>query len=253
MPDSRLDVLLVERQLAATRTQAQKMIAAGQVQLFEAGVWRVVTKPSLKLHWDAQLDAVRGDEQRYVSRAGLKLEGVLKQTGFSVKELVALDIGQSTGGFTDCLLQHGCKHVVGVDVGHGQLHESLKSHSQVSCLEGINARSLVPEDFPSDMPNVFDVIVMDVSFISQTLILPQLPKLLKNGGYLLSLIKPQFEVGKNHIGKGGIVKDVNLFADVRERICGTIEHMGFHIKSYSVSSITGGDGNTEFIVVAQKT
>lgn len=253
MSDSRLDVLLVERHLASTRTQAQKMIAAGQVKLFEAGVWRVVTKPSLKLHSDVKLDAVRGEEQRYVSRAGLKLEGVLKQTNVTVKDLVALDIGQSTGGFTDCLLQHGCKHVVGVDVGHSQLHESLKNHPQVSYLEGINARYLVPEDFSEKMPNVFDIIVMDVSFISQTLILPQLPELLKNGGYLLSLIKPQFEVGKKHIGKGGIVKDVNLFADVCERICGTIEHMGFHIKSYSESSITGGDGNTEFIVVAQKT
>ena len=253
----RLDILLVERNLAATRTQSQKMITAGQVKVNQVGVWQVVTKPSVKFELDTLVDVTLGDEQRYVSRAGLKLEAVLEHSGIDVTGLVALDIGQSTGGFTDCLLQRGCKKVVGIDVGHSQLHESLKNNTQVAYLEGVNARNLVNKDFDSLVPHfvdeaIFDLIVMDVSFISQTLILPQLSALLKNNGYLLSLVKPQFEVGKENIGKGGIVKDVRLFNEVKQNICGNIEVLGFNIHSYCESSITGGDGNKEFVVVAQK-
>ncbi len=248
----RLDVLLVERGLAASRSQAQALIEAGRVQWLRADQWRVATKASLKLELECELRAELGEAQRYASRGGLKLAGALERTGIDPNGTVALDVGQSTGGFTDCLLQAGAAKVVGVDVGRDQLVPSLRGDPRVVFYERVNARDLPTEQLLAQAPAGFDILVMDVSFISQTLILPGLPPLLKPGGQLLSLVKPQFEVGKTGIGKGGIVRDASLYRkvemDLRE-MCG---QLGLEVRDYFSSPITGGGGNREFFIWARK-
>lgn len=248
----RLDVLLVERGLASSRSQAQALIEADQVQWRQADRWRTAIKASVKLEPDCELRAELGEAQRYASRGGLKLAGALERTGINPEGVIALDVGQSTGGFTDCLLQAGAATVVGVDVGREQLVPRLREDPRVVFYEGINARELPSQELLVQAPGGFDMLVMDVSFISQTLILPGLPQLLKPGGHLLSLVKPQFEVGKAGIGKGGIVRDVSLYrkveADLRE-LCG---QLGLEVQDYFPSPITGGDGNREFFIQARK-
>ena len=208
----RADALLVHRGLAASRTQAQKLIAAGRVFVDGAPI----TKPALELPPDAGLTVSNDDSDRYVSRGGLKLAGALDKTGITVDGRPCLDVGQSTGGFSDCLLQAGAERVVGVDVRHGQLHGKLKNDDRITALEGINCRALTAADLGDAMPaDGFKLIVGDVSFISMALILPQLPALLAADGDLLLLIKPQFEVGPHNIGKGGIVRDPTLFRSRR--------------------------------------
>lgn len=248
----RLDLLLVEQGLAETRTQAQKMLDGGRVQLFKAGEWQVVNKPGLKLPADSQLQVESAEEDRYVSRGAFKLLAALQAAQLNVSGLTALDIGQSTGGFTDVLLQAGAKQVVGLDVGQNQLHPRLQDDPRVVALEKINARNLLPDLFSEqDLPLVYDLIVMDVSFISQTLILPQLPVLLAPSGWLMTLVKPQFEVGKEKIGKGGIVRDPALYAEVEQRIRDQVSKLGLNVTHWLPSPITGGDGNREFLMVAQ--
>ena len=248
----RLDLLLVEQGLAETRTQAQKMLDGGRVQLFKAGEWQVVNKPGLKLPADSQLQVESAEEDRYVSRGAFKLLAALQAAQLDVSGLTALDIGQSTGGFTDVLLQAGAARVVGLDVGQKQLHPRLQDDPRVVALEKINARNLLPGLFSEqDLPLVYDLIVMDVSFISQTLILPQLPVLLAPSGWLMTLVKPQFEVGKEKIGKGGIVRDPALYAEVEQRIRDQVSKLGLHVTHWLPSPITGGDGNREFLMVAQ--
>lgn len=246
----RLDVLLVERGLATSRSQAQALIDAGRVQWRQGDQWRTATKASLKLEYDCELRAELGEEQRYASRGGLKLAGALERTGIDPAGMIALDVGQSTGGFTDCLLQARAAKVVGVDVGRDQLVPSLRGDPRVVFYEGINARDLPIEQLLAHAPAGFDILVMDVSFISQTLILPGLPHLLKAGGQLLSLVKPQFEVGKAGIGKGGIVRDASLYQKVEtdlRKMCG---QLGLEVRDYFYSPITGGDGNREFFIHA---
>ena len=192
-------------------------------------------------------------EDRFVSRGGLKLAGALAETGLSADGKHCLDVGQSTGGFTDCLLQAGASHVVGVDVGHGQLHSRLTNDSRVTALEGINCRALSPADLGEAMPQGgFALIVGDVSFISMTLILPQLPALLAADGDLLLLIKPQFEVGPANIGKGGIVRDPALYAGVERKFFDLAQHFRLTVKAWLNSPITGGDGNREFFIWLKK-
>ena len=249
----RIDQLLVERGLAASRSQAQRLIAAGVRWRPLGGDWRTVAKNRDEVPEGAQLQLQDDAEARYVSRGGLKLEGALRATGLQVQDLRCLDVGQSTGGFTDCLLQRGAAQVVGIDVGHSQLHPRIQADERVLCIEGVNARELVPGDerIP-DADAGFDLLVGDVSFISLTLVLPGVVPLLKPGGTLLMLVKPQFELQPGQVGKGGIVRDASLYAVVEQRIRSALAELGLQVRAWLGSPIEGGDGNREFFVQALK-
>lgn len=258
----RLDKVLVDQGLAESRTQAQKLIEAGVVEANLQGQWISLTKPSQKISANLQLRKGSIEELRFVSRAGLKLDLALQHlcaAGFFSGDLAdvlrdqsILDIGQSTGGFTDCLLQYPVRQVVGVDVGHDQLAKKLREHPDVVCLEGINARDLPMEKVLNYASEGFFWIVMDVSFISQTLILPNLLNLLKPAGYLLSLVKPQFEVGAKNLNKKGVVKNSELYDEVRARVSESASASGFRQVAYFDSALAGGDGNREFFMLCQK-
>ncbi|WP_439518050.1 TlyA family RNA methyltransferase [Hydrogenophaga sp.] len=248
----RVDQLLVERGLAATRSQAQRLVAAGVQWRLPGGEWRAVAKNGEELRDVVELRLLDTAETRYVSRGGLKLEGALRHTALDVRGLRCLDVGQSSGGFTDCLLQQGAARVVGVDVGQGQLHPKLRADPRVVCIEKCNAREVSAhalEDAGGAPP--FDLIVGDLSFISQTLVWPALVPLLAERASLLMLVKPQFELQPEHIGKGGLVKDVASHAIVRERIEQACAGNGLSMGDYFESPITGGDGNREFFVFAK--
>jgi len=250
----RADQLLVERGLAASRSQAQRLIAAGvRWRLGDGLAWKPVAKNGDELPALAELQVLDTAEARYVSRGGLKLEGALAHTGLAVTGLRALDVGQSTGGFTDCLLQRGAAQVVGVDVGSGQLHPRLRSDPRVIALEHTNARELDAEALrAAGAEPPFDLIVGDLSFISQTLVWPALLPLLKPGGHGLVLVKPQFELQPGDIGKGGLVKDAANHARVRARITESLQGLGLQLLDYFDSAIAGGDGNREFFVFIRK-
>ncbi len=249
----RVDQLLVERGLAASRSQAQRLIASGVQWRVGASAWRRVAKNGDELPAAAELLVLDEAEARYVSRGGLKLEGALNAAGWDVAGWRCLDVGQSTGGFTDCLLQRGAAQVVGLDVGHGQLHARLRSDPRVVCLEGLNARELQPADARlPDAAQGFDLVVGDVSFISLTLVLPGVVPQLKAGGHLLMLVKPQFELQPGQIGKGGIVREPALYALVEARIREACAALGLQVQAWQDSAIEGGDGNREFFVQALK-
>lgn len=256
MSKKRVDLYLLEQGKAQSRTQAQELIEAQQVFLNEGGQKRLINKPSMALSLDqlANLEVIDGPANRFVSRGGLKLEGALEHIGMSVRNLSVLDVGISTGGFTDCLLQQGANAVVGVDVGHGQVNEKLLKDNRLKVVEGVNARELsrFQEVQALISPHSMDLVVMDVSFISIALIIPELPYFLKTEGHLLSLVKPQFEVGIDGLAKGGIVKDVSLFAEVEKKVRLVCQKSGFSVLDYFASSIQGKDGNHEFFVFAQK-
>ena len=247
----RIDQLLVERGLAASRSQAQRLIAGG-VQWQQAdGTWRAIVKNRDEVPEGAPLELLDDAESRYVSRGGLKLEGALKATGLKVSGLRCLDVGQSTGGFTDCLLQQGAAEVVGIDVGHAQVHPRIRDDERVVCIEGVNARELEPGDERvPDALDGFDLVVGDVSFISLTLVLPGVVHLLKPDGQLLMLVKPQFELQPGQVGKGGIVKDESLYAFIENRVRTALTDLGLHVTAWLNSPIEGGDGNREFFVQA---
>ncbi len=244
----RADQLLVERGLASSRSQAQRLIASG-VQWLDHGAWKRVAKNGDELPLQAQLELLDNAEARYVSRGGLKLEGALAATGIDVTGKVCLDVGQSTGGFTDCLLQSGASHVTGVDVGHGQLHDLLRRDPRVTAIEKVNARELTAEQAGRD----FDFVTCDLSFISSTLVLPALVPLLKPGGDLLLLVKPQFELQPGQVGKHGIVSDPSLYAVVERRLRDCCAALGLQVRGWYDSAVTGGDGNREFFIHATKT
>ncbi len=249
----RADQLLVERGLAASRSQAQRLIASGVQWRLGAGALRRVAKNGDEVPEGAELVLLDDAEARYVSRGGLKLEGALQAAGWDVTGWRCLDVGQSTGGFTDCLLQQGAAQVVGIDVGHGQLHPRLRSDARVLCIEGLNARELQPaDDRIPDADLGFDLAVGDVSFISLTLVLPGVASLLKPGANLLMLVKPQFELQPGQIGKGGIVRDTALYAQVEDRIRQACAAAGLQVQAWLDSPIVGGDGNREFFVQALK-
>ncbi|TQV82679.1 TlyA family RNA methyltransferase [Exilibacterium tricleocarpae] len=249
----RADVLLVTRGLAASRTQAQRLIGRQRVQFLAGGRWQSLAKPSLKLAADTQFTVAADAAERYVSRGGLKLAAALQRMDLAVTDAVALDVGQSTGGFTDCLLQAGAARVVGVDVGRGQLAPALRDHPQVVCLEGVNARQLPAAQLLGYTGGGgFDIAVMDIAFISQTLVLTGLAPLIGAGGHFVSLVKPQFEVGRAGVGKGGLVRDPALYKQVEAKIRRSVEACGLVIADYFDSPITGGDGNREFLLVARK-
>jgi 23S rRNA (cytidine1920-2'-O)/16S rRNA (cytidine1409-2'-O)-methyltransferase len=215
------------------------------------GSWRAIVKNRDEVPDGAALELLDDAESRYVSRGGLKLEGALKTTGVLVEGLRCLDVGQSTGGFTDCLLQHGAAEVVGIDVGHAQVHPRIREDERVVCIEGVNARELKPGDerIPEALEG-FDLMVGDVSFISLTLVLPGVVHLLKPTGQLLMLVKPQFELQPGQVGKGGIVKDDTHFPFIENRVRTALTELGMQVTAWLDSPIEGGDGNHEFFVQA---
>lgn len=233
----RLDKLLVTRGLADTRTKAQALILAGQVF---SGQQRL-DKAGQLVALDAPL-AVK-ETMPFVGRGGLKLAAALDHFQIEAAGKVCLDIGASTGGFTDCLLQRGAARVVAVDVGHGQIDWKLRQDARVEVRENINARYLTREDFSER----FDLVVMDVSFISLTKILPVVPPLLDSSAFVLALIKPQFEVGRAEVGKGGIVRDEVAQQRVVEEIVQFAASIGLHSRGVIDSPILGADGNREFL------
>jgi 23S rRNA (cytidine1920-2'-O)/16S rRNA (cytidine1409-2'-O)-methyltransferase len=272
----RIDQLLVQRQHASTRSQAQRLIADG-VLWQQGDTWKRILKNGDEVPEDAPLTLLNTAEARYVSRGGLKLEAALAHVRLDVTGMACLDVGQSTGGFTDCLLQHGAASVVGVDVGSAQLHPQLRTDPRVLCVEKVNARALTADDLlqayedsigeqgvfgSGEEPDedeaavhsfapAFDLIVADLSFISQTLILPAVVALLKPGGSLLTLVKPQFELQPGQVGKGGIVKDASLYLFVEQRLRDACVALGLEVTAWFDSPIAGGDGNREFFICAR--
>lgn len=242
----RIDKLLVERGLAQTRTKAQALVMAGVVLVDE----QRVNKPSDTVPPRADIRIKRGDDpaSRFVGRGGLKLEAALREFEVDVNGLICLDVGASTGGFTDCLLQHGARNVIALDVGHNQIDWRLRTDARVEVREGINARYLKPDDFAVK----FDLVVMDVSFISATKIMPAIIALLKDEGRLITLIKPQFEVGRGEVGKGGVVRDPEKHARVIEEVNGAAKELGLQVRSVIESPIHGADGNVEFLALYEK-
>ncbi len=237
---TRLDRLLVERGLAESREKAQALIMAGEVLLNG----QKAAKPGQAVAGDAALEVLA--RPRYVSRGGLKLEAALREFGIDVAGAVCVDIGSSTGGFTDALLQAGAVRVHAVDVGAGQLDWKLRNDPRVIVHEGINARELPFEE----IGEVAALVTCDVSFISVTLILPAAARLLQSGGQMVILIKPQFEVGKGQVGKGGIVRDPALHQAACERVERAVRELGF-TTSIIDSPILGAEGNKEFLLHAR--
>ncbi len=257
----RADQLLVAHGLAASRAQAQRLIGAGvQWRAHAAAAWRRVARNSEELAEQVELQLLDDSEASYVSRGGLKLAGALADSGVSAQGRLCLDVGQSTGGFTDCLLRHGAVQVVGVDVGHDQLHEALRHNPRVVCIERVNARMLSRANLAASeaveanrLDAGFDLVVGDLSFISLTLVLPALvPLLNSDSGDLLMLVKPQFELQPAQIGKGGLVKDAALHAEVEQRIRISCTALGLQVRGWYDSAIAGGDGNREFFLHAIK-
>ena len=329
----RADVFLVDFGHATTRSQAQRLIAAGvQWRLSPGAPWQKVGKNGDDIPAIAQVELLDAAEAKYLSRGGLKLESALAAAALDVRGLRCLDVGQSTGGFSDCLLQHGAAQVVGIDVGHGQVHERLRSDLRAICVEGLNARALTPgalqqecelvlsevieevednktqpeapyswmrngglvdEEYDDsddakdkdierfrleraakvkarvegtmpverrrraecadvDTTPLFDVVTGDLSFISLTLVLPALVPLLAPEGALLMLVKPQFELQPGQVGKGGIVRDEQLYAVVEKRIRDCCAEQGLAVLAWLDSPISGGDGNREFFVFARR-
>ena len=238
---TRLDRLLVDRGLAETRQKAQALILAGKVLVDEQKVEKCGASFGVQA-------AVRllGEPMRYVSRGGLKLEDALDAFGVDPGGKLCLDIGASTGGFTDCLLQRGAARVFAVDVGTNQLDWKLRHDPRVMVLEQLNARYLEPEQIPAR----FELVTMDVSFISATLILPVLPPLLAPRAELLVLVKPQFEVGRGQVGRGGVVRDPRLHQEAVTKVSAKLAELSFREVTSHESSLPGAEGNREFFLHA---
>ncbi len=241
----RLDVLLVNRGLAPSREKAKTLIMAGDV--FVNG--QREDKPGTTFE-EAKITSleVRGDVLPYVSRGGLKLEKAVNNFGFSLKDKICMDIGASTGGFTDCMLQNGAKKVYSVDVGHGQLDWKLRSDERVVCMEKTNFRYMVRDDIEDDL----DFASCDVSFISLTKILLPARRLLKDNGEMVCLIKPQFEAGKDKVGKKGVVRDPAVHEEVVHRIMDFVRLAGFEVLHLEYSPIKGPEGNIEYLIHIRK-
>lgn len=236
----RLDVLLVERGLVETREKAKRLIMQGIVY---SGDERL-DKPGTKVPASIPI-TIKGEKMPYVSRGGYKLEKALKTFAVSVKDKVMIDIGASTGGFTDCALQHGARYVYAVDVGYNQLAWKLRQDERVIVMERTNFRYMKPADLEKDLP---EFATIDVSFISLKIILPVLKTILVPGGDCIALIKPQFEAGRDKVGKKGIVRDPFVHIEVLNEIIGFALTEGYDVQNLTYSPITGGDGNIEFLV-----
>ena len=238
----RLDVLVVDRGLAASRERARALILAGQVRVNGA----VVSKAGTAVAGDAAIELVQPDHP-FVSRGGLKLAHALDAFAIDPADAIALDVGASTGGFTDVLLRRGAAHVVALDVGHGQLDWTLRNDPRVTVLERINARTLVAEQLPESLRQ-FDLITMDLAFISLRHVLPAVAPLLRPGGSVVALVKPQFEAGRAEVGKGGIVSDPAVQTRVVEQVAATADTLGLSRIASVESPITGAEGNREFFL-----
>ncbi|MBE6536769.1 MAG: TlyA family RNA methyltransferase [Ruminococcaceae bacterium] len=239
----RLDVYLCENGFAASRTEAKKFILSGSVSVNG----RAITKPAFEIEDDAEV-SVDKSSKKYVSRGGLKLEAALDFFNVDVKEKLAIDIGASSGGFTDCLLQRGAKHVIAVDSGTMQLVSSLRDDERVTSKENFNARYMSRED----LEYIPEIAVMDVSFISATYIIRPIYEALAEGADFICLIKPQFEVGKSNVGKGGIVKSEVARLAAVEKVISYAKEIGFKYVNHITSPIIGGDGNTEYLAHFKK-
>ncbi len=235
----RLDLLLVERGLAESRGRAQVLILAGQVEVDG----RRAVKAGDRVDPSSPLRVI-GPEHPYVGRGGVKLEGALDRFGVDPRDRIALDVGASTGGFTDCLLQRGARRVYALDVGSGQIHYRLRKDSRVVVMEKINARNLEA----GTIPEAVSLATVDVSFISLRLILPPLAKILAEGADLLALVKPQFEVGRREVGKGGIVRDPELHRRVIAEILSAGEAQGLRPRDVCLSPLPGAEGNREYFL-----
>ena len=240
----RLDVFLTEKGFTISRTEAKNFITSGAVKICGT----VITKPSYDVNEDESEVLIDRSFKKYVSRGGYKLEGALLEFNLDVKGRLAIDIGASSGGFTDCLLQNGASHVICVDSGSGQLSEILRNDKRVTSIENYNARYMRSEDFDY-VPNI---AVMDVSFISATYIIPSVYNILSNNSDFICLIKPQFEVGKSGIGKGGIVKNEKIRQSAVDKVTEFAKSIGFEVVKVVKSSIEGGDGNIEYLVHLRK-
>ena len=243
MKRERIDKLLVAEGLADSRTKAQAMVMAGVVLVDN----QRVDKPSDQFPPDAKIRIKDAENpaSKYVGRGGLKLEAALNEFQIDVDGQICLDVGASTGGFTDCLLQHGATRVIAIDVGHNQIDWRLRNDRRVEVREGVNARYLQPEDFVTK----FDLIVVDVSFISLTKVLPVLVPLLEVEGKLIALIKPQFEVGRGEVGSGGIVRDAAQRERVVREVIEFAEALGLCSEGRMESPIHGAEGNVEFLAL----
>ncbi|MCE9657423.1 MAG: TlyA family RNA methyltransferase [Burkholderiales bacterium] len=242
----RADLLIVQSGLAPTRSAAQRLIATGAVRWLGPTGWAVPHKAGEDLPDGCRLEVTNDAELRFVSRGGLKLEGALARLGIEVAGMTCLDLGQSTGGFTDALLQRGARRVVGVDVGHGQLHPRLAADERVTALEGVNARYLEAAQLPVER---FDLIVGDLSFISLTLVLPALVPLLGDG-HLLLLVKPQFELQPVDIGSGGQVKTAAGYGHAEKRLRKAAATNGLTVLDWFDSATPGSEGAREFFLHA---
>jgi len=239
---ARIDQTLVERGFFASRERAQRAIMAGEVRVGD----RVFAKAAELIEIDAPISIVQPPQ--FASRGALKLGGALDFFGVEVKGKTVLDIGSSTGGFTDCLLQRGAAKLFAVDVGHGQLAWKLRNDPRVTVMEKVNARFLSRED----IPEVADLCVIDVSFISLTLILPRAFELIAPEGMILALIKPQFELQRKDVGRGGIVRGPALHEKAQQKIVKFVEEANYHVVGLVPSTITGTDGNQEFFICIRK-
>jgi len=239
----RIDQLLLERELAESRHKAQALILAGQVLADE----QKIDKPGRRVAADAEIRLL-GQPAKFVSRAGFKLEGALERFGIDLEGKVCLDIGASTGGFTDCMLQRGAAKVYAIDVGSNQLHWKIRQDPRVEVREGVNARYLQRED----LPETADFACCDVSFISVTLILPAVVELLTPRAEMIVLAKPQFEVGRSEVGKGGIVRDPALRQAAADRVAQSLRDLGFQRIEQMDSPLAGAEGNLELLLWASE-
>lgn len=240
---TRLDVLLVERGLQESRQKAQATIMSGLVFVNN----QRVDKPGTAVANDAEIE-VRGNVLPYVSRGGLKLEKAMKSFGLTLTGMTCADIGASTGGFTDCMLQNGAVKVYAVDVGYGQLDWKLRNDPRVVCMERTNARYLTHEQIPDEL----DFASIDVSFISLRLILPAVNGLLHEGGHVACLVKPQFEAGREKVGKKGVVRDASVHREVLENFLIHAKESGFTVLDITYSPIRGPEGNIEYLGYLEK-
>lgn len=234
----RIDVLLVNKNLAESRAKAQAVIMAGEVFVNQ----QKIDKPGTMVSVDAEIE-VRGNSCPYVSRGGLKLEKALRDFGVDPTGYVCSDSGASTGGFTDCLLQKGAKKVFAIDVGYGQLAWKIREDPRVVCMERTNIRYVTPDDLGEPL----DLSVVDVSFISLKIVLPAIKALLKPDGQVLCLIKPQFEAGKEKVGKKGVVRDPQVHKEVLEAFVALAASLSFTIRNLTFSPVKGPEGNIEFL------
>ena len=240
MTKKRIDTLLVSRGLVDSREKARVMVMAGEVVANDS----TVVKPSTLVKEDAELRII--ESPPFVSRGGMKLDWALDRFEIDVTSMVVMDVGASTGGFTDCLLKRGASKVYAVDVGYGQLDYKLRKDSRVVVMERVNAR------YSFELPELVDMATLDVSFISLEKVIPTLLRLMKPGGRLIALIKPQFEAGRKQVGKGGIVKDPQVHANVLGKFITWAIGKGLRFENMVASPIKGVEGNREFLVLLRK-